>query len=72
MKKDAINPSHYKDHGIEPIDYIESHELNFNLGNVIKYVSRAGFKDDKLIDLVKASWYLEREIERIKKQKEKK
>lgn len=61
-KADMVNhPQHYQ-HGIEPIEYIESHDLNFNLGNVIKYVSRAGFKDNELEDLKKAKWYLEREI----------
>lgn len=60
---DMVNhPRHYSDHGIEPIDYIESHNLNFNLGNVIKYVSRAPYKEAELEDLQKAKWYLEREI----------
>lgn len=60
---DMVNhPRHYSAHGIEPIDYIESHNLNFNLGNVIKYVSRAQFKGTELEDLKKAKWYLEREI----------
>ena len=62
---DMVNhPRHYSSHGIEPIDYIESHNLNFNLGNVIKYVSRAPFKGTELEDLKKAKWYLEREINR--------
>lgn len=61
---DMVNhPQHYQ-HGIEPIDYIESHNLNFNLGNVIKYVSRAPFKGTEAEDLKKAKWYLEREINR--------
>ena len=61
---DMVNhPQHYQ-HGIEPIDYIESHNLNFNLGNVIKYVSRAPFKGTELEDLKKAKWYLEREIKK--------
>lgn len=61
---DMVNhPQHYQ-HGIEPIDYIESHNLNFNLGNVIKYVSRAPFKGTEAEDLKKAKWYLEREIEK--------
>lgn len=62
---DMVNhPQHYSVHGIEPIDYIESHDLNFNLGNVIKYVSRAPFKGTELQDLKKAKWYLEREIKK--------
>lgn len=61
---DMVNhPPHYQ-HGIEPIDYIESHDFNFNLGNVIKYVSRAKYKGTELEDLKKAKRYLEREIER--------
>lgn len=61
---DMVNhPQHYQ-HGIEPIDYIESNDLNFNLGNVIKYVSRAPFKGTELQDLKKAKWYLEREIKK--------
>lgn len=64
---DMVNhPQHYQ-HGIEPIDYIESHNLNFNLGNVIKYVSRAPFKGTEVEDLKKAKWYLEREIKKYDK-----
>jgi len=44
------------------IKIIEAHNLNFGLGNVIKYVLRAGKKGDALQDLEKAKWYLEREI----------
>lgn len=67
-KADMVNhPQHYSAHGIEPIDYIESHDLNFNLGNVIKYVSRAPYKGTELEDLKKAKWYLEREIKRHEK-----
>lgn len=63
------HPSHYTDGNIEVIDYIEDKEFNFNLGNVVKYVSRAGKKDkDKTIeDLKKASWYLNREISNLEK-----
>jgi DNA repair exonuclease SbcCD ATPase subunit len=63
---DSINhPPHYTHGGIETIDFIEAKELNWNLGNVVKYVSRAGHKGDKLEDLKKAAWYLRREIERL-------
>ena len=65
---DIINsPSHYTDGGIETIDFIEAKGLNYHLGNVVKYVSRAGKKDPakKLEDLKKARWYLEREIGRV-------
>jgi len=63
------SPSHYTRGGIEVIDFIEAKGLNFHLGNVVKYVSRAGFKQDaKIQDLEKALWYLNREIKRIKTQ----
>lgn len=65
---EAINhPSHYADGKIEVIDFIEDKQFNFNLGNVIKYVSRAGKKDKskEKEDLKKALWFLEREINRI-------
>ncbi len=66
-KKEMINhPSHYNQ-GIEAIDYIESHNMDFNIGNVIKYVTRAKHKGTELEDLKKASWYLNREIERLEK-----
>lgn len=46
---DMVNhPEHYSARGIDPIDYIESHNFNFNLGNVIKYVSRASYKGTEL------------------------
>ena len=57
------HPDHYRrDSGIEAIDAIEAWKLGFNLGNVVKYVARAGLKGDALEDLEKALWYLEREI----------
>ena len=70
MKEQVNHPTHYNDGKIEVITYIEDKNFNFNLGNVIKYVSRAGKKnkDTLLEDLKKASWYLNREIERISKE----
>ena len=64
------HPSHYTQ-GIECMDYIESHKLNYARGNIIKYVTRAGLKDasKEVEDLEKARWYLNREIERVKKAK---
>ena len=59
------NPAHYTDGGIQTIDFIEAKGLNFHLGNVVKYISRAGKKGDNLEDLLKAQWYLNREIERL-------
>lgn len=71
-KKENVNhPKHYTVKGIEPIEYIESHDFNFNLGNVIKYVSRADYKGSEIEDLKKAKWYLGKEIEtRIKREME--
>ena len=63
-KEMVDHPSHYNQ-GIETIEYIESWSMNFNIGNVIKYVTRAGYKDNQLEDLKKALWYLQREIDRI-------
>lgn len=61
---DAINPQHYTgfSNGAQPIDIAE--HLGFNLGNVVKYTSRAGRKDNRLQDLKKAMFYLKREIAR--------
>ena len=68
---DMINhPQHYTSGKIEVIDFIEDKGLNFNLGNVVKYVARAGHKKSSgksmdakaLEDLKKAQWYLNREI----------
>lgn len=58
------NPEHYNIGDIEVIDFIDSWNLNFNLGNVIKYVSRCDYKGNKLEDLQKAIFYIEREINR--------
>ena len=58
------HPSHYRsDTGFEAIDVIEAWGLGFNLGNVVKYIARAGHKGDAAEDLEKARWYLSREIE---------
>ena len=62
-KPDLVNhPEHYKVGGIETIDFIESKELGYNLGNVVKYITRSDHKGNKLQDLQKAQWYLNREI----------
>ena len=63
---DAVNhPAHYKVGGIETIDFIEAKKLNYRLGNVVKYLTRADHKGNKIEDLRKAQWYLEREIESL-------
>lgn len=61
------HPSHYNKGKIEVIDFIEDQGLSFHLGNVIKYVARAGSKGDKLEDLKKARWYLDRYINEVMK-----
>jgi hypothetical protein len=60
---DPVNhPEHYKAGGIETIDFIEAKQLNYNLGNVVKYITRADLKGNRKQDLEKAMWYLKREI----------
>lgn len=67
--KDAVNPSHYKQHpsGVECIDVVEW--FTPNIANVVKYCWRAGLKpgNDVIQDLEKAKWYIEREIKRLSK-----
>jgi hypothetical protein len=61
---DMVNhPPHYKTGGIETIDFIEAKNLGYNLGNVVKYISRADYKGDRLENLKKAQWYMNREVE---------
>jgi hypothetical protein len=65
---DKINhPSHYKVGGIETIDFIEAKDLGYHLGNVVKYISRADHKDNKLENLKKAQWYLNRAVANLSK-----
>lgn len=61
-KTSKTHPEHYVQQGIEPIDYIESNNLNFSEGNVVKYVTRHRKKNGKE-DLLKARWYINRLIE---------
>ena len=65
MEEQVNHPRHYTIHpsGIETIELTE--HMNFCLGNVIKYVMRAPYKGKQLEDLKKASWYLNREINRL-------
>lgn len=63
---DPVNhPQHYLKHpsGIECIQITE--HFNFNLGNAIKYIWRAGEKGATIQDLEKARWYINREINRL-------
>lgn len=56
VEHDAVNhPSHYTRGKIEVIDFIEDQQLPYHLGNVIKYIARAGYKGDKLEDLKKST-----------------
>jgi hypothetical protein len=62
-QSDPVNhPAHYKVGGIETIDFIEAKQLNYNMGNAVKYISRADHKGNKKQDLEKAVWYLNREL----------
>ena len=61
---DAVNhPAHYKVGGIETIDFIEAKALGYHLGNAVKYITRADHKGNRLQDLQKAKWYIDRAIE---------
>lgn len=60
---DMVNsPPHYTAGGVETIDFIEAKKLNYNLGNAVKYITRADLKGNRVEDLKKAKWYIEREI----------
>ena len=70
MSEKINHPSHYNTGKYEAIEVIEDWGLGrgFNLGNAIKYISRAGHKnpETEIEDLEKAAWYINREIERLK------
>ena len=67
MNEEVNHPKHYTQYkGLEIIDLTE--QMNFNRGNAVKYICRAGFKGDEVIevqDLEKAKWYIQREIDRL-------
>ena len=63
MKQKSEGPDYYQRGNIEVWDFIRDQSLNYHLGNVIKYVCRAGYKDNELKDLKKAAHYLLNEIE---------
>ena len=68
-KSNVDHPDHYlKNSGHEVIDVIEAWDLNFNLGNAVKYIARAGKKNPKKYkeDLNKAKWYIQHQIDKIK------
>ena len=67
-KENVDHPDHYlKDSGHEVIDVIDAWKLNFNLGNAIKYIARAGRKDPNKTkeDLSKAIWYIQNQINNL-------
>ncbi len=71
-KLEMVNhPDHYggENNLYEAIKVIEAWDLGFNLGNTVKYISRVGKKTNTLEDLEKASWYINREINKLKKLK---
>lgn len=64
---DSVNhPAHYNRGKIEVADFIYDQQLNFNRGNAIKYICRAGFKGDMVEDLEKAIWYLNHELKMLR------
>lgn len=67
MTDQIDHPAHYNTHpsGVECITVTE--HFNFNIGNAIKYLWRAGQKGALIEDLKKARWYVEREIQRVEK-----
>jgi len=62
------HPKHYNRGNIEAIEVIEDWNLDFHLGNAVKYICRAGFKDSatKAEDLEKALWYIKRKLKMLK------
>ena len=59
----ATTPDYYKRGTTDVWDFIRDQGLNFHLGNAIKYICRAGYKDSKIDDLAKAIHYLSNELE---------
>lgn len=70
MSDNVKHPSHYCYSKYEPKDVIREWGLNFNLGSAVKYIARAGRKDDIIQDLSKAKQFLEFEIEYLQNERE--
>ena len=68
MSEDINHPRHYNHGKIEAIDVIEDWNLDSHLGNALKYICRAGKKNENTHeqDLLKAIWYIQRKIDKIK------
>ena len=65
---DNVNhPKHYNQGKFEVIDVISDWKLDFCLGNAVKYIARCNHKSNKIEDIKKAIWYLEREIQETEK-----
>lgn len=62
------HPPHYREGGIEAIDVITAWKLDFELGNVVKYIARFRKKRNPLQDLRKAQWYLQHRISRLERE----
>lgn len=71
MSEQVNHPEYYggEENPYEAIKVIEAWDLDFHLGNTVKYISRAGKKEvsKELQDLKKALWYLERKIQSLEK-----
>lgn len=69
VEPEMVNhPAHYNMGNIEVIDAIEAWNLDFSLGNAVKYIARAKHKGREIEDLKKAVWYLEREIKKVEQE----
>jgi len=68
VKETVNHPEHYNQ-GIEVIDFIDSWDLDFTSGNIVKYITRHKYKDNSLEDLKKAKWYLDRLIKKYEDKK---
>ena len=66
-RNNVNHPPHYNTGTIEAIDVIDDWKLDFELGSALKYIARAGHKEDAIQDLQKAIWYIYREIELLSK-----
>jgi hypothetical protein len=68
MEDNVNHPPHYTAMQPEPVDVIESWNLEFHEGNALKYIARARYKGNRVEDLRKAAWYLLRKVEYLEQQ----
>ena len=61
----AVCPSYYRRGNVEVWDFIRDQGLSYHLGNAVKYICRAGYKDSAIEDLTKAIHYLQNELEHV-------